>query len=139
MYFSNGKIQLKHTLAARKYFRENSERAFAGHLRLWCFALPSDCSGGCSPAGSRVHREASGCTLSWKGWLDEARKRSFSVQPPHVQKPGLHEHESLNCVDSTRGYLHSHQHSGEQDPALTASSRDTPRNTKQKSPSDRCW
>lgn len=34
MYFSNGKIQLKHTPAARKYFRKNSERAFAGRLSL---------------------------------------------------------------------------------------------------------
>jgi len=80
----------------------------------------------------RVRREALGCRPG-RGWLEEERERSFSVQPPHVQ-----ECEPLSCIDSPADILCSHRHSGEQDPALSASSRDTPRNTKQKSPGDRC-
>lgn len=105
MYFSNGKIQLKDTPAARKYFRKNSERAFAGRLRL---AHPN-------PRG----RESLGMHLVLgKG---RRRKRGFSGQPPHVGNPGWHEagkgwldevrkrrfsaqprqRESLGCVGSS--------------------------------------
>lgn len=116
MYFSNGEIQLKHTPAARKYFRKNSERAFAGRFRL-THAKPGV-------------REASGCTLSWEGmggcsrkrrffqcslpmWKsqagmrlgrDEVRKRRFPGQPP--------QRDSLGCVDSTGVVFQSLWHRG---------------------------